>query len=116
MRIIIIFHTLTKLPKIRQLHNHCRCSGSRIRPLVKDNVKTLASLLEGQKGTIEAVDASSSQVQRLMTLGLVEGAEVELAGSAIGGDPIELKMYGSGISLRREQARSFRVSSSDEVE
>ncbi len=79
---------------------------------MKDNVRTLASLPEGQKGTIEAVDASSPQVQRLMTLGLVEGAEVELAGSAIGGDPIELKLFGSGISLRREQARHFRISTS----
>ena len=91
-------------------------SRSRIRPLVKDNVKTLASLSDGQTGIIEAVDASCPQVQRLMTLGLVEGARIELAGSAIGGDPIELKLFGSGISLRREQARHFRVSTSGAVE
>ena len=50
------------------------------------------------------------QVQRLMTLGLVEGAEVELAGSAIGGDPMEFRLFGCGISLRQEQARQFAVS------
>lgn len=83
---------------------------------MKVNGKTLASLPQGQKGTIEAVDASCPQVLRLMTLGLVEGAEVELAGSALGGDPIELKLFGSGISLRREQARHFRVSTSGAVE
>ncbi len=80
------------------------------------NGNTLASLAKGQKGTIEAVDASCPQVQRLMTLGLVEGAEVELAGCAIGGDPLEFKLFGCGISLRREQARHFRVSTPGAVE
>ena len=41
------------------------------------NGKTLASLKRGQKGIIASVDATDPQVQRLMTLGLVEGAVVE---------------------------------------
>ena len=45
-----------------------------------------------------------------MVLGLVEGAEVELAGAALGGDPMEFRLFGSGISLRQEQARQFTVS------
>ena len=71
---------------------------------------TLASLKKGQKGVIEYVDASDPQVQRLMVLGLVEGAEVESAGSALGGDPLEFRLFGCGISLRTEQARCFVVS------
>ena len=74
------------------------------------NGNTLASLKRGQKGVIAAVDATDPQVQRLMVLGLVEGAEVELAGSALGGDPMEFRLFGCGISLRQEQARSFTVS------
>jgi Fe2+ transport system protein FeoA len=31
-------------------------------------------------------------------------------GRAIGGDPIEYRMFGNAISLRREQARHFAVS------
>ena len=74
------------------------------------NGNTLASLKRGQKGIIAAIDASDPQVQRLMVLGLVEGAEVELAGAAIGGDPMEFRLFGTGISLRQEQARHFSVS------
>ena len=74
------------------------------------NGKSLASLKRGQKGIIAAVDATDPQVQRLMTLGLVEGAEVELASSALGGDPMEFRLFGRGISLRQEQARQFAVS------
>ncbi len=77
------------------------------------NGKTLASLKRGQKGTIAAVDATDPQVQRLMTLGLVEGAVVEHAGSALGGDPMEFRFFGCGISLRKEQAQRFTVSSHD---
>ena len=80
---------------------------------MKHNGQTLASLKRGQKGIIQAVDASDPQVQRLMTLGLVEGAEVELAGRALGGDPIEFRLFGCGISLREEQAERFTVMTAD---
>ncbi|MCP5092192.1 MAG: ferrous iron transport protein A, partial [Gammaproteobacteria bacterium] len=59
---------------------------------------TLATLKRGQKGVIRSVDATDPQVQRLMVLGLVEGAEVEHASSAIGGDPMEFRLFGCGIS------------------
>jgi Fe2+ transport system protein FeoA len=56
------------------------------------------------------VDSSDPVVQRLMVLGLVEGTEIELSSSASGGDPIEYRIFGNAISLRREQARHFAVS------
>ncbi len=74
------------------------------------NGSTLASLKRGQRGIIQAIDATDPQVQRLMTLGLVEGAEIELASSALGGDPMEFRLFGRGISLRIEQALQFTVS------
>jgi ferrous iron transport protein A len=77
---------------------------------------TLASLQRGRKYVINGVNATDPDVQRLMVLGLVEGTEVELASTAIGGDPLELRMYGNAISLRREQARHFAVSSAEKGE
>ena len=73
------------------------------------NGSTLASLKRGQKAIIRAINASDPQVQRLMVLGLVEGTEVEHASSAIGGDPMEFRLFGCGISLRQEHARHFKV-------
>ncbi len=70
---------------------------------------TLASLQRGRKYVINDVNAVDPDVQRLMVLGLVEGAEIELASAAIGGDPLEFRMFGNAISLRREQARHFAV-------
>ena len=70
---------------------------------------TLATLQRGQKYVIEGVDATDPDIQRLMVLGLVEGTEIELASAAIGGDPIELRMFGNAISLRRAEAERFTV-------
>ena len=74
------------------------------------NGKTLATLKRGQKAIINCVDVVDAQVQRLMVLGLVEGAVIEHAGAAIGGDPIEFRLFGCGISLRQEHARHFHIS------
>ena len=77
---------------------------------------TLASLQRGRKYVINRVNATDPEVQRLMVLGLVEGAEVELASTAIGGDPIEFRMFGNAISLRREQAQHFAVCAASDSE
>ncbi|NND43942.1 MAG: ferrous iron transport protein A [Xanthomonadales bacterium] len=70
---------------------------------------TLADLRPGQAGSIEAVDTDGPGVLRLMALGLVEGALVRFKHAAIGGDPLEISVYGASISLRRDQARNFRL-------
>lgn len=80
---------------------------------MKTNGLSLASMKRGQRGIIAAVDATDPQVQRLMTLGLVEGTEVELAGCALGGDPLEFRLFGCGISVRQEQACRFAVASAE---
>lgn len=70
---------------------------------------TLAQLEKGCRYRIESVDCDELTVQRLMVLGLVEGTEIELASTAIGGDPIEYRLFGNSISLRREHAVRFQV-------
>jgi hypothetical protein len=44
-----------------------------------------------------------------MVLGLVEGAEVVFLRRSLGGDPLEIRIYGAAISLREQQARRFHV-------
>jgi len=71
---------------------------------------TLRELNPGQSARIDAVDARQPGVVRLMVLGLIEGAEVQYENSAIGGDPMEVSVYGAAISVRRQQAACFRIS------
>jgi ferrous iron transport protein A len=71
---------------------------------------TLRELRPGQFARIERVDAKQPGVVRLMVLGLIEGVEVQHANSAIGGDPMEISVYGTAISVRKQQAGCFRIS------
>ncbi len=63
----------------------------------------------GQSAKIHQVATADRHAQRLMVLGLVEGAEVSFNGAAVGGDPLEFQLYGAAISLRRAQATAFTV-------
>ena len=71
---------------------------------------TLRELRPGQSARIEKIDANQPGVVRLMVLGLTEGASVQFENSAIGGDPMEVTVYGTAISVRKQQASSFSVS------
>ena len=73
---------------------------------------TLADLKRGDRARIYAVDATEPSVQRLMIMGLVEGAELECVGGSLGGDPVEFLVHGSALSLRRADAQHFRVTAS----
>jgi Fe2+ transport system protein FeoA len=70
---------------------------------------TLTELAPGETVRIDSVDTADPGVQRLMVLGLVEGAELTYVRASIGGDPLEFRVFGAAISLRREQARHFTV-------
>lgn len=70
---------------------------------------TLTELAPGETATIASIDSSDAAVQRLMVLGLVEGAELTFVRASLGGDPLEFKLYGASISLRRAQAKKFEV-------
>lgn len=70
---------------------------------------TLADLVPGDSARLEQIDTSDPGVIRLMILGMVEDITVRLENVAIGGDPLEVGFFGSSVSLRKEQARHFKV-------
>ena len=71
---------------------------------------TLDELAPGQRGVVTAIAGEGPLVQRLMTLGLVEGSEVSVTRRAIGGDPIEIEVMGYSLSLRRAEAQLITIS------
>lgn len=70
---------------------------------------TLIELAPGETATIESINTQDPAVQRLMVLGLVEGAELTYVRASLGGDPLEFRLFGGAISMRRDQAKQFRV-------
>jgi len=71
---------------------------------------TLADLTPGDSAKLDEIDTRDPGVIRLMILGMVEDITVRMENIAIGGDPLEVGFFGSSVSLRKEQARHFKVS------
>src|SRR6187402_574745 len=71
--------------------------------------QTLADLKLGDVVTIDHVGGERAFRRRLMELGLVPGTRVELVAVAPLGDPLELLVRGSSLSIRRADAASVRV-------
>lgn len=73
-------------------------------------MRNLSELLPDEEGKIETIERLDlACVQRLMTLGLVEGSTVKYVGAAIGGNPIEVLIEGSRMSLNVECASHFFI-------
>lgn len=73
------------------------------------DVTTLASLKPGQKASIIKITAQGSIRRRLLDMGATAGTLVEVERIAPLGDPIEIKVKGYHLTLRKEEARSIAV-------
>ncbi len=75
----------------------------------KKNIITVNDLHPGNWGIIKEITATDKIRQRLMDMGIIEGAKVELIRSAPLGDPIQIKVIGTIIALRRNEARTLII-------
>lgn len=71
--------------------------------------QSLVSLPAGTKGVVTEVLVPPEQRGRLLELGLVAGTEVELVRFAPLGDPVEIKVRGYHLSLRKHEAEQIMV-------
>jgi ferrous iron transport protein A len=70
---------------------------------------SLAEAAIGQPVIVEHVGGERGFRRRLMELGLLPGTSVALMRVAPLGDPLELSVRGSRLSIRRSEARAIRV-------
>ncbi len=66
--------------------------------------RTLTDLKPGEKGIVARLQASPLVRQRLIDMGVLPNVEIELERFAPLGDPIEIKLRGYHLSLRKEEA------------
>ena len=69
----------------------------------------LDQLRPGQRGRVSALTGNDGLAQRLMEMGLFEGEELEVVALAPLGDPIEIRLGDSRLSLRRSEAARVHV-------
>jgi Fe2+ transport system protein FeoA len=70
---------------------------------------TLNKLAKGKRGTIVKMNATGEIKRRLLDMGLVRGGTISVERIAPLGDPIEIKVKGYMLSLRKGEAKSIEV-------
>jgi Fe2+ transport system protein FeoA len=71
--------------------------------------KRLSELKPGESGTVRKVEGDKAIRRRMMDMGLVNGAEVQVKRVAPLGDPIEFSVRGYSLSLRKSEAHAIHV-------
>ena len=70
---------------------------------------TLTELPIGREARVTAVTGSSRITKRLMEMGVVPGVGVKIVKSAPFGDPIEVRVRGYSLAMRRSEADAIEV-------
>jgi ferrous iron transport protein A len=83
-------------------------------PLEAADNLSLARLPVGAQARVIAVNGSGPVARRLMEMGVVPGAPVRVIKAAPLGDPIEIRVRGYHLALRRTEAQTISVTTSDE--
>ena len=75
---------------------------------------TLAHLPVGVPARVVAVNGLGAITRRLMEMGVVPGARIRVIKAAPLGDPLEVRVRGYHLALRRTEARTISVMTGDE--
>jgi ferrous iron transport protein A len=71
--------------------------------------RPLSELCAGDRGRVTAVSGDADASRRLMDMGLIRGTTVEVIRRAPLGDPIEVRLRGFMLTLRRSEAEHITV-------
>ena len=71
--------------------------------------RLLSELKPKEKGKIIKVGGKGSVHRRILDMGVVSGTPVEIERVAPLGDPIEIRVKGYNLTLRKEEAANIQV-------
>jgi ferrous iron transport protein A len=74
-------------------------------------MKTLRDVQSGQTVLVAKLHGEGSTKRRIMDMGITKGTEVFVRKVAPLGDPVEVKVRGYELSIRKEDAELIEVSS-----
>ena len=70
---------------------------------------TLSQMKIGQSAVIQEIKENGVLSQRLLEMGILRGTTIEVVRFAPMGDPIDIKIRGYHLSLRKEEAENIIV-------
>ena len=77
---------------------------------MKGKTMTLADLAKGESRTVISVRGEDAVTRRLMEMGVIPGVSVSMVKSAPFGDPLEIRVRGYSLALRRNEAETVELS------
>jgi ferrous iron transport protein A len=78
-------------------------------PPAPADLQPLTSVALGKKATVAEINLPPETRPRLMEMGLLVGTPVELVRFAPLGDPVEIKVRGYNLTLRKHEAEQIFV-------
>ena len=88
-------------------------NGGRVAKNERSGATTLNALPHGVEARVVSVEGEGAVARRLMEMGVVPGAPVCVIKAAPLGDPIEVRVRGYPLALRRAEAQTILVVTSD---
>ena len=82
-----------------------------MKPLEDTNPNTLDQLEIGEEAQVVSITDSSPISKRLMEMGVVPGVSVKVIKTAPFGSPLEIKVKGYHLALRKSEAETIQVKS-----
>jgi ferrous iron transport protein A len=76
---------------------------------------TLADLPKGESRTVLSVNGKDGVTRRLMEMGLIPGVAVRMVKAAPFGDPIEVRVRGYSLALRRNEAEAVELNALEQT-
>ena len=73
---------------------------------------TLRELPAGSKAKVVTVHGEGAVSKRLMEMGVIPGTEIRVIKSAPFGDPIQVRIFGYSLALRKNEAASIEIAAS----
>ncbi len=70
---------------------------------------TLSNLPVGSDARVTAVNGTGPIMRRLMEMGVIPGVGVQVVKTAPFGDPIEVRVRGYSLAMRRSEADAIEV-------
>ena len=70
---------------------------------------TLATLNNGERGKVVALKGDNAVSKRLMEMGIVPGVSLRVIKSAPFGDPLEIRVLGYNLAVRKSEASQIEI-------
>ena len=74
-----------------------------------EDIKVLSELTPGERGKVKKITGEGQLKRKLLDMGVIPGSEIEVIKVAPLGDPINIKIKGYQLSLRKEEARQISI-------